>query len=79
MELPYGAAFDPGTNQFGIARMVSKIGLLTIGAMADLRAAKARAKQLTESWPGEYIVFNRNTGFVVAKAGNKSQEMRWIG
>ena len=53
--------------------MVTKFGLLTVGAVRGLQAAKARLEQLTESWPGDYVVFLRNTGRVVAKASSEFQ------
>jgi hypothetical protein len=53
--------------------MVTKFGVLTIGAARGLRAAKARIEQLSHSWPGDYVVFLRNTGRVVAKASSKFQ------
>jgi hypothetical protein len=61
------------TNEFCIARMVTKVGLLTIGATRGLRAAKARLQELTEAWPGDYVVFLRDTGRVVAKASTQFQ------
>jgi hypothetical protein len=60
-------------NEFCIGRMVSKIGLLRIGATRSLQAAKARVEELTESWPGDYIVFRLSTGRVVAKASSEFQ------
>jgi hypothetical protein len=62
-----------GINEFCIGRMVTKVGLLTIGATRGLRAAKARIEELTETWPGDYVVFLRNTGHVVAKASSGLQ------
>ena len=64
---------DSGTNEFCIGRMVTKFGLLTLGAAHGLRAAKARIKELTESSPGDYVIFIRNTGRVVAKASSEFQ------
>jgi len=64
---------NPGTNEFCIGRMVTKFGLLTIGAARGLRAAKARLEELTESCPGDYVVFLRGTGRVVAKASSEFQ------
>lgn len=64
---------NSGTNEFCIARMVTKFGLVTIGATRGLRAAKARLEELTEAWPGDYVVFLRNTGRVVAKASTEFQ------
>jgi hypothetical protein len=64
---------NSGTNEFCIGRMVTKFGLLTVGATRGLRAAKARIEELTESWPGDYVVFLRNTGRVVAKASSEFQ------
>ena len=64
---------NPGTNEFCIGRMVTKFGLMTIGAARGLRAAKARLEELTESWPGDYVVFVRNTGRVVAKVTSEFQ------
>jgi transposase-like protein len=53
--------------------MVTKFGLLTLGATRGLRAAKACLEQLIESWPGDYVVFVRDTGRVVAKASSEFQ------
>ena len=64
---------NSGSSKFCIGRMVTKFGLLTIGATRGLRAAKARVEKLTESWPGDYVVFLRNTGRVVAKASSQFQ------
>jgi hypothetical protein len=66
-------SLNSGTNEFCIGRMVTKFGLLTVGATRGLRAAKARIEELTESWPGDYVVFLRNTGRVVAKASSEFQ------
>ena len=64
---------NSGRNEFCIGRMVTKFGLLTVGGTRGLRAAKARLEELTESWPGNYVVFFRNTGRVVAKASSEFQ------
>jgi hypothetical protein len=64
-------ASNQGTHQFCIGRMVTKFGLLTIGAARGLQAAKARMQKLTESWPGDYVVFVRDTGRVVAKVSSE--------
>jgi hypothetical protein len=61
---------NPGRTEFCIGRMVTKFGVITIGATRGLRAAKARIEQLSQAWPGDYVVFLRNTGRVVAKASN---------
>jgi hypothetical protein len=73
MESTRVVPFNSGTNEFCIGRMVTKFGLLTVGAARGLQAAKARLEQLTESWPGDYVVFLRNTGRVVAKASSEFQ------
>ena len=73
MESTRVVPFKSGTNEFCIGRMVTKFGLLTVGAARGLQAAKARLEQLTESWPGDYVVFLRNTGRVVAKASSEFQ------
>jgi hypothetical protein len=73
MESTRVVPFNSGTNEFCIGRMVTKFGLLTVGAARGLRAAKARLEQLTESWPGDYVVFLRNTGRVVAKGSSEFQ------
>jgi hypothetical protein len=65
--------WNSATNEFCIARMVTKFGLLRIGATRGLRAAQARLEELTKSWPGDYVVFLRNTGRVVAKASTEFQ------
>lgn len=64
---------EPATDEFCIGRMVSEIGLLKMGVASDLRAARTRMKELTGSWPGDYVVFHRNTGRVVAKASSEFQ------
>jgi hypothetical protein len=74
METTRVVRLNSGTEEFCIGRMVTKFGLLTVGATRGLRAAKACIEELTESWPGEYVVFLRNTGRVVAKASSKFQE-----
>jgi hypothetical protein len=53
--------------------MVTKFGLLTIGAARGLRAARARIEELIASSPGEYVVFVRDTGRVVAKVSSHFQ------
>jgi hypothetical protein len=73
MESTCVVSLNSGTNEFCIGRMVTKFGLLTIGAARGLRAAKARLQELTESSPGEYVVFVRNTGRVVAKVSSQFQ------
>ena len=73
MEFTRVVPFNSGTNEFCIGRMVTKFGLLTLGATRGLRAAKARIKELTESSPGNYVVFLRNTGRVVARASSEFQ------
>jgi hypothetical protein len=62
-----------GKMQFCIGRMVTRFGVLTVGAARGLQAAKARIDELSESWPGDYVVFLRNTGRVVAKASSALQ------
>jgi hypothetical protein len=64
---PLNMPLNSGTKEFCIGRMVTKFGLLTIGAARGLRTAKARMEELTKSWPGDYVVFVRHTGRVVAK------------
>jgi hypothetical protein len=73
METTRVIPLNSGTSKFCIGRMVTKFGLLTIGATRGLRAAKACVEKLTESWPGDYVVFLRNTGRVVAKASSQFQ------
>ena len=70
---PVNITFDSGTSQFCIGRMVTKFGLLTIGAARGLRAAKARIEELIASSPGDYVVFVRDTGRVVAKVSSHFQ------
>ena len=71
MESTGVVASNQGAHQFCIGRMVTKFGLLTIGAARGLQAAKARMQKLTESWPGDYVVFVRDTGRVVAKVSSE--------
>jgi hypothetical protein len=73
MESTRVVRLNSGTSEFCFGRMVTKFGLLTIGATRGLRAAKARLEELTESRPGEYVVFLRNSGRVVAKASSEFQ------
>jgi hypothetical protein len=73
MEPSRFAPLHSETSEFCIGRMVTKFGLLTIGAARGLRAAKARIEKLSESWPGDYVVFVRNTGRVVARASSEFQ------
>lgn len=70
---PVNIMLNPGTSKFCIGRMVTKFGLLTIGAARGLRAAKARIEELIASSPGEYVVFVRDTGRVVAKVSSHFQ------
>ena len=67
---------NAGISEFYIGRMVSKIGLLRIGVTADFPTAKARIEELTASWPGDYIVFHRSTGRVVARTSSELQYRR---
>src|ERR1700682_3380548 len=55
-------------DEFYIGRMVNQIGLVNIAAMTSLAAAMAQIRELTKFWPGEYIVFHRNTGRVLARS-----------
>jgi hypothetical protein len=71
MESTNAVLLNSGTNEFCIGRMVTRFGLLTVGATGGLRAAKARIEELTESWPGDYVVFLRDTGRVVAKTSSQ--------
>ena len=73
MELIRVGPLNPGSSDFCIGRMVTKFGLLTVGATRGLRAAKARIEELTESWPGDYVVFVRETGLVVARVRREFQ------
>lgn len=73
MESTQVVALNSGGDEFCIGRMVTRFGLLKIGATRGLRAAKARIERLTELWPGEYVVFLRNSGRVVAKARSEFQ------
>jgi hypothetical protein len=73
MEPSRGNRLNSGASEFCIGRMVTKFGLLTIGGTRGLRAARARLEELTESWPGDYVVFVRNTGRVVAKVSSEFQ------
>lgn len=57
-------------HEFCIGRMVSKIGLLTIAATLDFPTAQLRVSELSKTYPGDYIVFDRNTGRVVAKTSS---------
>ena len=50
-----------------IGRMVNKIGLLRVSVVPDFPAATLRIKELTKACPGDYVVFDRQTGRVVAK------------
>jgi hypothetical protein len=63
-------------KEFCIGRMVTKFGLLTIGVTSGLRAAKARIEQLSESSPGDYVVFLRNTGRVIVKTSSALPKRR---
>jgi hypothetical protein len=74
MESTRVVPLNSGTSEFCIGGMVTKFGLLTVGAARGLRAAKARIEELTESWPGDYIVFLRDTGRVVAKASSPFEQ-----
>jgi hypothetical protein len=56
---------NSGANEYCIGRMVNK----KVGATPELRAAKARVKELIESLPGDCVVFRRDIGRVAANAG----------
>ena len=56
--------------QYCLGRMVGTLGIVRIGTMMSLSAAEARMKELTEACAGQYIVFCRNTGLVVAQSDN---------
>ena len=73
MEPIHRSPINRGTSEFCIGRMVTKFGLLTVGATRGLRAAKARIEELTVSWPGNYVVFVRETGRVVARVSSEFQ------
>jgi hypothetical protein len=60
------------TDEFCIARFVSRVGLVNVGAVADLPAAKACIKKLTARSAGEYVVYRQKDGRVIARAGPKS-------
>jgi len=59
---------------FDILKSDSLEGPRWVEAAADLEEAKTRARTLAAGAPGEYIVFNQETGSVVAsvKAGTDS-------
>jgi hypothetical protein len=59
------------SEEFCIARLVSEVGLVQIAAMSDLHAAKVYVKKLTAHTAGEYVVYRRNDGGVVAKTRTK--------
>jgi hypothetical protein len=58
------------SDEFCIGRMVTNIGLTKIAATDDLRAARIRVEELIKAWPGEYVVFQKSDGSVVAKASS---------
>jgi len=68
--------FASNVHEFCIGRMVTQIGILRIGAAVDLRAARLRANELTVAWPGDYVVFNKNTGRVLAKVSRPNDKWR---
>jgi hypothetical protein len=60
------------TDEFCIARFVTRVGLVNVGVVADLPAAKAYIKKLTARTAGEYVVYRQKDGRVIARAGPKS-------
>jgi hypothetical protein len=58
------------SDEFCIGRMVTNIGLTKIAATDDLRTARIRVKELIKAWPGDYVVFQKSDGSVVAKASS---------
>jgi hypothetical protein len=63
MDAPYSIS---NPSEYCLGRMVGEVGVIRIGTMTSLSAAEARMKELTEACPGQYIVFCRSTGRVVA-------------
>ena len=60
-----------GAAEFCLGRVINAVGIKQIGAMTNLRAAERRIKELALDWPGNYVVFNRDTGLVVARASSR--------
>jgi hypothetical protein len=71
MEVPAHATRHE-SDEFCIARFVTRVGLVNVGVVADLPAAKAYIKKLTARTAGEYVVYRQKDGRVIARAGPKS-------
>jgi hypothetical protein len=55
------------SNNFCVGRMLTKLALVNIGAVADLETAKKLIGRLATRNPGSYIIFNRKTRRVQSK------------
>ena len=67
MKAPY--RISSSLEEYCLGRMVGLVGIVRIGSVMSLSAAEDQAKELTEVWPGRYIIFRRSTGRVVARLG----------
>jgi hypothetical protein len=54
--------------EYCLGRMVGAVGIVRIGAAMTLSSAEARINDLVKACPGQYIIFCRSTGRVVAKS-----------
>jgi len=67
MKAPY--RISSSLEEYCLGRMVGLVGIVRIGTLMSLGAAEDRVKELTDIWPGRYIIFRRSTGRVVARLG----------
>ncbi len=62
----YDGVSNPLEYCFG--RIVGTVGIVRIGATMSLSSAEVRISELAKACPGQYIIFCRTTGRVVAKS-----------
>jgi hypothetical protein len=61
-------------REFCVGRMVTKVGLVKVATSIDFSTAQRRVTELAKTWPGDYVVFHRDTGRVVAKISAASEQ-----
>jgi hypothetical protein len=58
--------------EYCLGRIVGTVCIVRIGATMSLRSAETRINELAKACPGEYIIFCRTTGRVVAKSTDRT-------
>jgi len=69
MDTHYGVS---NPFEYCLGRIVDTVGIVRIGATMSLRSAEARINDLVKACPGQYIIFCRTTGRVVAKSTDRT-------